>query len=86
MTAPTLSSVTEVWTFDPPIPCARAWSTTRPPILVHQLHRAVSDAGVHLSVKGVPTTKTGKPNGNIDWRSITDEDLQRLHLLVLDAR
>ena len=86
MTTPTLISQTEVWGFDPPISCARAYSS-RGPILVHELHRTVYQAGrVTLQVRGVPTTSTGKPNGTNTWRSITDEDLQRLHLLVLDAR
>ena len=86
MSAPTLQSTTEVWRFDPPELCERAYSK-RGPILVHYLHRTVAtDGSVHLSVKGVPTTSTGKPNGGIDWRAVTDTETQRLHLLVLDAK
>jgi hypothetical protein len=74
-----MEAITERWRFDPPVD---ATTVTGKTVRIHILDRTISDHGVYLAFKGVPLTKTGKLNGVIDYRFLSDSEEIRLHLLV----
>lgn len=84
--SPVLASTTERWRFDPPVTCQRH-PAEGGVILVHWVDVTTAATGsVSVSIRGVPTTKAGKPNGVIDYRNVPDAEEQRLYGLVLAAK
>lgn len=79
-----LESTQETWRLDPPVVAERAYSSGQ--YAIHILMRTQPvDGDVWYWAKGVPLTKTGKPNGVIDWRSIKDEDMEKIVAMIPDA-
>lgn len=82
--------VTTRWRLDPPVRCERAYGKEGQParyVDVDYVDREVWNRdGIvreNWSVRGVPLTSKGNPNGGIDWRFVTEQALADLRRLVL---
>jgi hypothetical protein len=83
-----IESVTTRWRFVPPIDCEKGWRRKGAPptfVRVHLIERTVytDEEEPYWIVKGQPLTTKGNVNGGINWRQITDADMERLKGLVL---
>lgn len=75
-------AVATTWRLDPPARCTRRFKTDIE-VEVHLVIREVREGKESWSVKGVPLTKKGNPNGNVDYRYITDDAMDELRNRVL---
>lgn len=85
MNGVTVASVTTRWRLDPPARAARQHHRGLE-VDVHIVERTTYPDGHnddYWSVRGVPLTKKGNPNGGLDYRFITDEDMESIKARVL---
>lgn len=78
--------VTTTWRLDPPVDVERCYQSRRPGVDMIRVHLLMAevdaDGTTDWSVKGVPLTSKGNPNGGIDRRSVTDAAMDMLRAMV----